>query len=89
MMVFSWKTRKTLLLFVRCVERAGFVTDADYNAYDTLQVVDNLQKIPSTKNDMLTEAEILANQAAPAPVGMDAVTPSRKAKKIMREKVNR
>lgn len=38
---------------------------------------------------MLTEAEILANQAAPAPVGMDAVTPSRKAKKIMREKVNR
>lgn len=57
-------------------------------AYDTLQVVDNLQK-SFDENDMLTEAEILANQAAPAPVGMDAVTPSRKAKKIMREKVNR
>ncbi len=74
---------------VRPLRRAcWFVTDADYNAYDTLQVVDNLQK-SFNENDMLTEAEILANQAAPAPVGMDAVTPSRKAKKIMREKVNR
>lgn len=55
-----------------------FITDADYNAYDTLQVVDNLQK-SFDKGDMLSEAEILANQAAPAPIGMDAVAPSRKA----------
>ena len=62
-----------------------FVRDADYNAYDTLQVVDNLQK-SFDADDMLSEAEILANQAAPAPVGMDAVTPSPKAKRMIRER---
>ena len=65
-----------------------FVTDADYNAYDTLQVVDNLQK-SFDENDMLSEAEILANQAAPAPVGMDAVTPSRKGRQLRKDRAAR
>lgn len=65
-----------------------FVTDADYNAYDTLQVVDNLQK-SFDENDMLSEAEILANQAAPAPVGMDVVTPSRKARRLQKERMGK
>lgn len=63
-----------------------FVRDADYNAYDTLQVVDNLQK-KFEEGDMLTEAEILANQAAPAPVGLEAVTtPTRKGRRIRQGK---
>lgn len=65
-----------------------FVTDADYNAYDTLQVVDNLQK-SFDENDMLSEAEILANQAAPAPVGMDAVTPSRKGRRLQKDRTGK
>lgn len=55
-----------------------FVRDKDYNAYDTLAVVDNLKK-KMDDGDILTDAEILANQAPPAPLGMDAVShPSRK-----------
>ena len=74
---------------VRPIRRTcWFVTDADYNAYDTLQVVDNLKK-SFDEHDMLSEAEILANQAAPAPLGLDAVTPSRKGRKIQREKTKR
>lgn len=65
-----------------------FVTDADYNAYDTLQVVDNLQK-SFDENDMLSEAEILANQAAPAPMGMDAVTPSRKGRRLQKDRTGK
>lgn len=56
--------------------------------YDTLQVVDNLQK-SFDENDMLSEAEILANQAAPAPVGMDAVTPSRKGRRLQKDRTGK
>lgn len=63
-----------------------FVRDEDYNAYDTLQVVDNLKK-KFDEGDMLSEAEILANQAPPTPLGVDGVTnPSRKLKKIRKGK---
>ena len=65
-----------------------FVCDSDYAAYDTLQVVDNLQK-SFDENDMLSEAEILANQAAPAPVGMDAVTPSRKGRRLQKDRTGK
>lgn len=39
-----------------------FVRDRDYNAYDTLAVVDNLQK-KFEEGDILPEAEIISNQA--------------------------
>lgn len=63
-----------------------FVRDEDYNAYDTLQVVDNLKK-KFDEGDMMTEAEILANQAPPTALGTDGVVnPSRKLKRIRRGK---
>lgn len=62
---------------------AWFVCNEDYAAYDTLAVVGNLKK-SFDQGDMLTEAEILANQA-PATADLDLVTrPSRKLKKIRR-----
>lgn len=58
-----------------------FVLDKDYNAYDTLAVVDNLRK-KVEDGDLLTEAEILANQAPAAPLGVEGVShPSRAGKK--------
>jgi len=58
-----------------------FVLDKDYNAYDTLAVVDNLQK-KFEEGDILSESEILANQVPAAPAGLDAITtPSRKGRK--------
>ncbi|WP_101696662.1 hypothetical protein [Clostridium minihomine] len=67
------------------IRRAWFVTDADYNAYDTLACVGNLQK--SVKDgDMLSSAEILAlqcNQSA----NVEAVTqPSRKLVRMRKGK---
>lgn len=57
--------------------RCWFVRNADYDAYDTLAVVDNLKK-KMDEGDILNQAEILANQQSPSPVGMDAVScPSR------------
>lgn len=62
-------------------EECWFVLNKHYNAYDTLAVVDNLEK-KFTEGDMLSEAEILANQAPPSPLGAEGVTnPSRKLKK--------
>lgn len=49
-----------------------FVRNKDYNAYNTLAVVDTLQKRYDEK-DMMTEAEILAARAPAAPTP-DAVT---------------
>lgn len=61
-----------------------FVLDKDYNAYDTLAVVDNLKK-KFEEGDILSEAEILANQVPAGPGGMEVVShPSRKAKKMQR-----
>ncbi len=58
-----------------------FVRNKDYNAYNTLAVVDTLQKRYDEK-DMMTEAEILAARAPAAPTP-DAVTNrSRKGRKI-------
>lgn len=57
-----------------------FVLDKDYNAYDTLAVVDNLRK-KVEEGDLLTEAEIIANQNPSAPLGLDAASSlSRKGK---------
>lgn len=62
-----------------------FVRNKDYAAYDTLAVVDNLEK-KFQEGDMLTEAEILQNQAPPAPVGLDGISrPSRILKKIRKK----
>lgn len=63
---------------IKPLGRSGFfVTNADYNAYDTLACVGNLSK--SFKDgDMLSEDEILALQCN-QPTNMDAVSkPSRK-----------
>ena len=58
-----------------------FVRDKDYNAYDTLAVVDNLRK-KVEEGDLLTESEILANQAPAAPLGVEGVSNlSRKGKR--------
>lgn len=57
-----------------------FVLDRDYNAYDTLAVVDNLQK-KFEDGDILTESEILQNQAPESLPGLDVATSlSRKGK---------
>lgn len=58
-----------------------FVLDKDYNAYDTLAVVDNLRK-KVEDGDLLTEAEIIQNQNPAGPLGLDAATNlSRKGKR--------
>ena len=63
-----------------------FVRNKDYNAYNTLAVVNTLQKRYDEK-DMMTEAEILAARAPAAPTP-DAVTNrSRKGRKIQRKEV--
>lgn len=60
--------------------RCWFVRDGDYNAYDTLSVVQNLQK-KYDAGDILTEAEILARQS-PTEANMNvASNPSRKYRK--------
>lgn len=60
---------------------AWFVRNADYAAYDTLAVVGNLEK-SFNEGDMLSEAEILANQV-PGSGDLDRVTkPSRKLKRL-------
>lgn len=57
-----------------------FVLDKDYNAYDTLAVVDNLKK-KFEDGDILSESEILANQSPAGPLGLDVATnPSKKGK---------
>ena len=60
-----------------------FVLDKDYNAYDTLAVVDNLQK-KFEEGDILSEAEIITNQNPAAPIGLEVATsPSAKGKRRM------
>ena len=66
-----------------------FVRDKDYNAYDTLAVVDNLQK-KFEEGDILTEAEIISNQAPAGPLGLEVATsPTAKAKRRMQTTVKR
>ena len=68
----------TNALLIKPIGRGGFfVSNRDYNAYDTLATVQNLKK-KFDEGDMLTEAEILALQN-PVVNGMESVTaPSRK-----------
>ena len=68
----------TNALLLKPIGRGGFfVTDSDYNSYDTLAVVQNLKK-KFDEGDMLSDEEILQLQN-PAVIGMEAVTnPSRK-----------
>lgn len=62
-----------------------FVTDADYNAYDTLACVGNLTK-SMKEGDMMTEAEILALQQNTQQANMDGVVkPSRKWQRRQRK----
>ena len=61
-----------------------FVRNRDYNAYNTLAVVDTLKK-RYDENDMMTEAEILTARAPAGPTP-DAVTHrSRKGRKVQRK----
>lgn len=66
--------------------RCWFVTNKDYNAYNTLACVGNLSK-SFKEGDMLTEDEILALRRNDQTVGMDAVAkPSRKWRKTHQRK---
>lgn len=60
-----------------------FVHDEDYSAYDTLAIVDNLKK-KFEDGDILSEAEIINNQAPAGPLGLEVTTnPTSKAKRRM------
>lgn len=56
---------------------AWFVSNKDYERYNTLAVVQNLVKC-SENGDLLTDAEILALQVGNAPDSSNIVSPSRK-----------
>lgn len=66
--------------------KCWFVFDCDYAAYDTLAVVQNLEK-KYAEGDILTQAEILANQAPIAPDSDMISNPSRKFKRRLKGKV--
>lgn len=62
---------------VKPYRRTGFfITDREYNAYDTLATVEKLKKSVD-KNDMMSEKEILEMRGQLNP-DMDMVTPTRK-----------
>ena len=66
-----------------------FVLDRDYNAYDTLAVVDNLQK-KFEEGDILPESEIISNQAPTGPLGLEVASkPTNKAKRRMSGQIKR
>ena len=66
-----------------------FVLDRDYNAYDTLAVVDNLQK-KFEEGDILTESEIISNQAPAGPLGLEVASrPTKKARRRMSGQIKR
>ena len=63
------------------LRKGFFITDADYNTYDTLATVERLDK--STKEgDMMTEEEILALRGIINPDNDSITKPSRKLKRI-------
>ena len=65
---------------VKPLRRTGFfISDKDYNAYDTLATVDRLKKAVDS-GDMMSESEILAMRGAINP-DVDMVSPSRKLKR--------
>ena len=62
---------------VKPYRRTGFfISDREYDAYDTLATVEKLKKAVD-KNDMLSEKEILEMRGQLNP-DMDMVTPTRK-----------
>ena len=66
-----------------------FVLDRDYNAYDTLAVVDNLQK-KFEEGDILPESEIISNQAPVGPLGLEVASkPTNKAKRRLQTTVKK
>ena len=66
-----------------------FVLDRDYNAYDTLAVVDNLQK-KFEEGDILPESEIISNQAPAGPLGLEVASkPTNKAKRRLQTTVKK
>lgn len=69
-------------LMLRPIMRSGFfVTDEEYNNYDTHETVDQLAK-SCAEGDMLTEEEILARRYTPDSTNMDGViAPSRRFKR--------
>jgi hypothetical protein len=70
---------------VKPFKRDGFfITDRDYNAYDTLACVGNLKKAVS-KGDMLSEADILALQQN-TESNPEVVNPSGKFKRLLRKR---
>lgn len=63
-----------------------FVRDEDYSAYDTLAVVDNLQK-KFDEGDFMSEEEILSLQCSPEVSNTDVVTrPSRRLRHMRKVK---
>lgn len=64
--------------------RCWFVHNKDYAAYDTLAVVQNLQK-KYDEGDILSEAEILTNQSPQAPNMETISNPSRKYKRLIQK----
>ena len=66
-----------------------FVLDRDYNAYDTLAVVDNLQK-KFEEGDILPESEIISNQAPAGPLGLEVASkPTNKAKRRLQTTIKK
>lgn len=66
--------------------RTGFfITDADFNTYDTFATVERLQKAVDA-NDMRSEEEILALRGELNPDNDSLVTSSRKWKKILKRR---
>ncbi len=66
------------------VKKGWFITDKDFNAYDTLATVDQLKK-SYDEGDFLSEEEILANRGTVV-VDEQAYTPSRKQKRFWKVK---
>lgn len=64
--------------------KAWFIKDKDYNAYDTLAVVDNLKKSVD-EGDMLSEAEILALRGVINPDNDAVTSPSRKLRRMRKK----
>ena len=72
-------------LLTPLARRCWFVTDKDYNAYNTLACVGNLQK-SFREGDMMTEEEILSLRRNEQQANMDGVVkPSRKWRRNQRK----
>lgn len=67
---------------IKPIRRTGFfITDRDYNAYDTLATVENLIKSAQEK-DMLTDEQIIALRGEMNPDNNNIIHPSKKLRKM-------